>query len=66
MNFDKMGLGYILGDFFTNSTGHPVTTGIVRILFMTGFQFRAEGNKYFSRDESEGDGYKVREQVRKN
>jgi hypothetical protein len=22
-NFDKNGLGYILGDFFTNSSGHP-------------------------------------------
>jgi hypothetical protein len=23
INFDKSGLGYILGDFFTNSSGHP-------------------------------------------
>jgi hypothetical protein len=23
INFDKKGLGYILGDFFTNSSGHP-------------------------------------------
>jgi hypothetical protein len=23
INFDKNGLGYILGDFFTNSSGHP-------------------------------------------
>jgi hypothetical protein len=22
-NFDKYGLGYILGDFFTNPSGHP-------------------------------------------
>jgi hypothetical protein len=24
INFDKNGLGYILGDFFANSSGHPV------------------------------------------
>jgi hypothetical protein len=26
----KNGLGYILGDFFTNSSGHPVADGVAR------------------------------------
>jgi hypothetical protein len=29
--FDKIGLGYILGDFFTNSSGHPASLSLSRI-----------------------------------
>jgi hypothetical protein len=31
-NFDENGLSYILGDFFTNSSGHPGLTTIVFII----------------------------------
>jgi hypothetical protein len=39
----KEKIGYILGDFFTNSSGHPG----VRVLFSCLFKFCAEPNVYF-------------------
>jgi hypothetical protein len=30
-----MGLGYILGDFFADSSGHPVWDGVVAIVCVT-------------------------------
>jgi hypothetical protein len=32
MKFDKKGLGYVLGDIFTNSSGRPAQRGELRAL----------------------------------
>jgi hypothetical protein len=30
INYNKNGLGYILGDFFTNSSGHPANNACTK------------------------------------
>jgi hypothetical protein len=47
-NFDKNGLGYILGDFFTNSSGHPGVDVMITI-FRNFYPFSAKKLAFFSK-----------------
>jgi hypothetical protein len=53
INLTKNGLGYILGDFFTNSSGHPAChcagTGVMITIFCDFWQFSAKKLAFFSK-----------------